>query len=99
MDLKVEGTALQALIEKATIDALGTAGQEALVKEVVRHLTTSPSNSYGQAQPSPLMTALHNASSAAALRYFQSKLESDPAFTDALEGLYRDAVKTFLGAE
>lgn len=40
MDLKVEGTDLQRLIESAVIRALGEAGQEALVKEVVRYLTT-----------------------------------------------------------
>jgi hypothetical protein len=101
MELKVEGSDLQKLIEGAVVQALGESGKDALVKEVVRHLTTPPQrNGYGSGQrPSPLMEALHGAAAQAASAYFRAKVEKDPAFVDALEQLYTDAVKKFLDTD
>ncbi len=100
MDLKIDGTQLETVIHTALLQSLGAAGQEALVKEVVKYLTTRPQNfGYGREQPCPLMDALHRASEAAAQKFFNKKLESDPAFVKALEGLYLDAFKKFNSSE
>jgi hypothetical protein len=100
MDLKIEGTQLETVIQTALLQALGAAGQEALVKEVVRHLTTPPpSSGYGRPLGSPLMQALQRASEQAADRYFRERLEKDPEFVAALESLYTDAFKRFNSAE
>ncbi len=98
IDLKLEGTALQQLIEGAVIQALGTTGQEALVRHVVQWLTTPTSSSYGS-KNSPLLDALTAAAGQAANKYFREKVETDPAFVEAIETLYVDAVKKFLDSE
>lgn len=100
MDLKVEGTVLQALLEKATLEALGVAGQEALLKEVVRYLTTAPpSSNYSSIPASPLLIALRTASDRAAVKFFSEKVEKDPEFVAVLEGLYVEAVRRWQSAD
>lgn len=97
MDLKIEGTDLQKLIEGAVVQALGETGRDALVKHVVQYLTTARSGYTDKT--SPLLEALHLASTQAANKYFRDKIESDPAFVAALEALYADAVKRFLDSD
>jgi hypothetical protein len=95
MDLKIDGSDLTALIEKATIEALGKTGQEALIKEVIRYLTASERGYSGNAQPSPLMRALHTASDRIATRVISEKLEKDEEFVAQVEALYKDAFRKF----
>lgn len=100
MDLKVEGSELQKMIEGAVLTALGTQAKEALVKEVVNHLTTKPSGGgYGHRPSSPLIDALHQAARNAANKYFAQRVETDPDFCNSLELLYKDAVKRFFDTE
>lgn len=95
MDLKIEGPDLTALIEKATIDALGPVGQEALIKEVIRYLTKTEPNAYGQPLRSPLMLALSTAADRIAARMLTERLEKDEEFIAQLEGIYKDAFRKF----
>lgn len=101
MELKVEGTDLSALIEKATIEALGTAGRDALVKEVVRYLTTEPTGSgYNNARPpSPMMVALRNAADRIASKVITERLEKDEEFVKQIEAIYVDAFRRFNDTE
>lgn len=97
MELKLEGSALQQILEGAVIQALGESGRDALVKHVVEYLTT-PKGGYG-AKNSPLLDALNMAASQAATKYFRDKVENDPTFAAALEQLYADGVKKFLDSD
>lgn len=100
MDLKIEGEQLTKLIEGAVMQALGEAGREAIVKQVVKHLTTAPeSTGYGSRPPSPLVRALNDAAERVAHKFLTDKLANDAEFTAAVEGLYLEAFKRFNGAE
>lgn len=98
MELKLEGEALNQLIEGAIIKALGETGQQALIKNVVSYLTTSRSG-YASDKDSPLLKALHAAASDSAAKYFRDKLQNDPTFVNELEKLFTDATKKFFDSE
>lgn len=95
MELKIEGSNLQTLLEKATLEALGDAGREALVKEVVRYLVTAES----YRNESPLRLAMRSAAAGVAQRVLAERIANDPAFVEAIESLYVDAFKKFHDAE
>lgn len=101
MELKLEGSQLDQMIQAAVMQALGDVGKEALMKEVVRYLTQPDrERTYGGQQPaSPLTHALRNAAGVAAMRHFTKLLEEDKDFVNQLEALYTDAVKKYLGQE
>lgn len=97
MELKVEGSDLQKMLESAVVTALGEAGRDALVKNVVEYLTTPPRSGYGEA--SPLMRALQTAANQAAHTYFRERLASDEAFQKMFDDLYTEVVKKMMNAE
>lgn len=97
MELKVEGSQLEQIINAAVFQALGETGKEALMQEVVRYLTTT-NGRYGETS-SPLLNALRNAAQGAATRFFAEQIENDAEFRASIEGLYKDAVAKFLNQE
>ncbi len=97
MDLKVEGSDLQRLLEAAVMQALGEAGRDALTKHVVQYLTT-PVDGYGR-KASPLLLALQNAAASVAEKHVREKMTSDPEFIAAIDSLYVEAFKKFNSAE
>jgi len=97
MDLKVGESDLKKLLDVAIIQALGDTGREALVKEVVRYLSTPGEKSgFGREPPSPLMRALQETAESAGRRYFLDKIQNDPAFGAALEQVYAEALRSFV---
>lgn len=98
MNLELKGTDLEKYLEAATLQALGEHAKDALIKEVVRHLVTT-TRDYNGTTKSPLMTAMQSASVKVAEQVIRDKMENDSEFTDAIRGLYEEAIKRFLDAE
>lgn len=99
MKIDVDGTALESLIEKGVVDALGETAKTAIVAEVVRYLTTkTTNNSYGE-NTTPLFAALREATRGIAKRILTERLEKDPEFVAEVEKLYADAAQRMFGVE
>lgn len=99
MSLELDPAQLQKALDAALLKAIGEKGQEQILKEVIRHLTTEEGSYMHGTRTTPLMAALKQAARQAADNYFSEKLKNDPAFTQALEDLFRDAWKQFVESE
>lgn len=95
MEVKVEGTALDGIIQKALLDALGDVGKEALVKHVMDYLTKPQERGYGNKKISPLMEALDDQTREAAQKFFRERMENDTELLAQFEAIYVEAVQKF----
>lgn len=99
MDLKLDSEAMQMMLQKIIVDSLGAVGQEALMKEMVRYMTTETTGYNGQKSNSPLMGSLRSACETAATRYIQNKFDTDPEWQKAIDEMYAEGVKRFFQGE
>ena len=94
MELKVdvEGTAMEALMHKAVLEALGAQGQSQIVQHAVAYLVKKPDSTYGS-KASPLLQIVEGAANRIAMTVLSEKLQSDAEFIAQIHSLYADATK------
>lgn len=97
MKVELDEEKLRTVLDSAIITALGETGKDAIIKEVVKYLTTEPT-SWKQGQ-SPLWTALRTSADQAARRYFDEKIATDPEFKKAIDAVYTEAFKMFFDTD
>ena len=99
MDIKLSDEQTTALLHKAILESLGADGQQRIIQEVVKHLTTKPIGYNNRAEPSPLQVVLHRVSENIAQALIREKLENDPELVRQIDSLYVEAFEKLFGAD
>lgn len=97
VEIKMDNDQTNQLLQAAILQTLGEKGQEMIIKEVVRYMTTSSSNNYGAS--TPLQDHIRSVGRDIAEKILRQKMESDPEFVAQIEEIYIQAFRKVFSTE
>lgn len=100
VNVKITDPELNAAMQAAILTAIGQRGQEQILSECIKYLTTkNEASRYGGNSTSPLQDIIYNSARKVADTTITEKLKGDPEFIQQIEIIYLEAVKKFLSVE
>lgn len=96
--LQINDDALKAIVTKAILDTISAEQRDILLKSALEHLMApGDPSSFGKRAPSPLERAFQSGVERYAYRLIEERLENDPAWKAAIDGLLTEAWAKFVG--